>query len=395
MPSKVDSHFEDYKEQTRIKHEILTKYLKPYFEIRAKGNHDNLVYIDAFAGCGEYKSDAGAQPGSPIRALATFASLKSGIGGKVTSIFIEERKAFFDELVAAVLKFAPESKGLRTPHLSHGTFESEVNDLLSALRAKNAQLAPSFLFADPCGVDGLKFSALIRYLKEAQGEAFLFFNYSGVTRIAGVGYKAGGTLVNLLGGDDRARSLIERLEGQNADAKEEIIIAAYLEALDYEIKDLFSTAFRIEFEDKRSTSHYLIHLTRNDLGFKLMKEIMWPLGRTNEGDGALSLEQASVAGNRPLFRPRWDEVKASILRDLQAAAGPLATNYFYDTLSSQRGNQLCRPAYRKALLELEAAGRVIIKKGDNITTAATRPKRGGPTLGDNYSIHLAKRVSPR
>jgi three-Cys-motif partner protein len=74
MTKADQEHFEDYREQTRIKHEILRKYLAPYYRIRGRGDfHKNLVYIDAFAGAGEYQSDDGPQPGSPLRALDVFA----------------------------------------------------------------------------------------------------------------------------------------------------------------------------------------------------------------------------------------------------------------------------------------------------------------------------------
>jgi len=64
--SKDREHFDDYREQTRIKHEILTKYLRSYFLIRAKGPSENLAYIDGFAGAGTYQSDDGAEHGVTV-----------------------------------------------------------------------------------------------------------------------------------------------------------------------------------------------------------------------------------------------------------------------------------------------------------------------------------------
>jgi len=394
VASKVDTHFEEYREQTRIKHEILTKYLKPYFAIRASGEHTNLVYIDGFAGCGEYQSDAGPQPGSPLRALATFESMNTRgktVGGKITSIFIEADKDFYAELETAIAKCNAKVKGLREPVVVHGTFEAEVDELLATLKQKGSSLAPSFLFADPCGVHGLNFSTLTRYLNEAQGEALLFFNYDGVTRIAGLGFKPGATLSQLVGSDERAKELVARLEGKSPTEKEEIIISFYKDALQADVKDLFCTAFRVEYENKRATSHYLIHLTRSGMGFRLMKDIMWPLGETSSGKGALALEQASVAGSRPLFNPAWDDVKASVLAELKAVGGALRAKYFYDTLSERRDSVLCRPAYKRALLELEAEKKIVVldKAGKPTTAATRRIIKGAPTLGEDCLVKLA------
>src|ERR1051325_7888363 len=46
---KDREHFEDYREQTQIKHSILAAYLPAYYHI-LKGSNDNLIYIDGFAG---------------------------------------------------------------------------------------------------------------------------------------------------------------------------------------------------------------------------------------------------------------------------------------------------------------------------------------------------------
>lgn len=386
MANDDKEHFEEYKEQTRIKHEILAKYLKPYFEIRARGAHDNLVYIDGFAGAGQYQSEDGPKPGSPLQALTVFAGLAGGVGAKITSIFIEKDPDLFAQLKAAVTAHHQQLSSLRTPLVVNGTFESETEDLLKQLKDGGSALAPSFLFADPCGVSGLAFRTLVRYLNEGDGEALLFFNYDGVTRIAGLGFKPGATLSQLLGSDERAQALLEALK--TATDREDTIVSFYLDALAADVPDLFSTAFRIESEQKKKTSHYLIHLTRSPLGFRLMKEVMWPLGKSADGGGGLALEQASMRAGPRLFRPEWDAVKQGVLDLLKN--GPLMVGYFYDTLSEQRGNRLCRHAYKEALLELEDAGKIaIIDKKGQLTSKATRiVRKGVPTLGETHTVHL-------
>lgn len=46
-------HFDDYREQTQVKHSILAAYLPAYYHILKRSNK-NLVYIDGFAGPGAY-----------------------------------------------------------------------------------------------------------------------------------------------------------------------------------------------------------------------------------------------------------------------------------------------------------------------------------------------------
>ncbi len=388
MAKDDQAHFEEYKEQTRIKHEILTKYLKPYFLIRATGSHKNLVYIDGFAGAGQYQSESGPTSGSPLLALSVFEGLADGVGGRVTPIFIEMRKTLFAQLQTAVAAHHRTLQGLREPVVVRGTFESVMDDLWKDLGEGGASLAPSFLFADPCGVSGLAFRTLVRYLKEGDGEAFLFFNYDGVTRIAGLGFIPGGTLSQLLGSDVRARELLDALAGKSVD-REARIISFCLDALASDVPDLFSTAFRIESEQKRKTLHYLIHLARNATGFRIMKEVMWPLGRSADGNGGLALEQASIKDGRRLFKPEWDAVKKSVL-DLLTPRQSLRASHFYKTVSEQRGNKFSEPAYRQALLELEAAGKIVVSdKTGKATTAESRRKwKGHPTLSETHTIAL-------
>jgi three-Cys-motif partner protein len=63
-------HFEVYREQTQVKHEILAAYLPAYFHI-LKARNRNLLFIDGFAGRGTYtRTDTGEKvDGSPLRAL--------------------------------------------------------------------------------------------------------------------------------------------------------------------------------------------------------------------------------------------------------------------------------------------------------------------------------------
>src|ERR1051326_8578928 len=71
---KDREHFEDYREQTQVKHSILAAYLPAYYHI-LKRSSKNLVYIDGFAGPGSYvQSQTGKTfDGSPLLALQLIA----------------------------------------------------------------------------------------------------------------------------------------------------------------------------------------------------------------------------------------------------------------------------------------------------------------------------------
>jgi three-Cys-motif partner protein len=53
---------------TRAKHEILKRYLQAWMVILSQGRFPEILYIDGFAGPGQYE---GGEAGSPIIALDT------------------------------------------------------------------------------------------------------------------------------------------------------------------------------------------------------------------------------------------------------------------------------------------------------------------------------------
>ena len=145
------AHFEDYREQTHVKHEILAAYLPAYFHILKSGNK-NLLYIDGFAGRGTYtKASTGeAVDGSPLRALKLIAGHQD-LSDKVSTIFIESDEVLFQQLDQAVSAFYEEHHEIREPACLSGTFADRVKEVLTIVEGN---LAPTFLFVDPCGVSG-------------------------------------------------------------------------------------------------------------------------------------------------------------------------------------------------------------------------------------------------
>src|SRR5579864_4268748 len=60
----------DLDEHTRGKHVVLRRYLEAWLPILGS-RHDRIIFIDGFAGPGEYSK---GEPGSPLIALEAFVS---------------------------------------------------------------------------------------------------------------------------------------------------------------------------------------------------------------------------------------------------------------------------------------------------------------------------------
>src|SRR5882757_6796352 len=72
---------------TRAKHELLKRYLQAWMIILSQGKFPEILYIDGFAGPGEY---AGGETGSPIIALDTALGYRPPLQAQVHFLFVEK-----------------------------------------------------------------------------------------------------------------------------------------------------------------------------------------------------------------------------------------------------------------------------------------------------------------
>jgi three-Cys-motif partner protein len=376
-------HFEDYREQTQVKHSILAAYLPAYYNI-LKGSNKNLVYIDGFAGPGSYTQTGTGKEfdGSPIRALQLIADNKD-FSSKVSTIFIEADDVLFKQLKRKVDDFCNKHPHVRKPICRHGTFADQLNEILSGIRII---LAPTFLFVDPCGVRGTSFDTIRAVMENPKCEAFIFFNVDGIRRIAGLP-ELSSVLVELMGSEARAKALHEKL-GQTYDAgeRERMILSEYCKALSEEMGVRYIVSFRVEHEAQMRTSHYLIHASKHPLGFRIMKDVMWRRGHSEDEPGGLELRQRGRTDFVPMF-DRHADIKTEILTALKAR--PLKASIFYEEWTMRPTDMHCEAAYRQALLDLEASGEVEVlsKDGKSVLNANSRRKhKGKATLAKDYYV---------
>jgi three-Cys-motif partner protein len=379
-------HFDDYREQTQVKHDILAAYLRPYFHI-LKSHSNNLIYIDAFAGRGTYTRAETEETvdGSPLRALKLIAESED-FSKQVSTVFIEADEDLFRSLKSTVEAFYREHPYIRAPRCLNGTFADQVNQILKLVKGA---LAPTFLFVDPCGVRGTSLDTIRAVMDCDKCEVFIFFNVDGIRRTAGLPALSP-VLIELMGSKERAQALYEALRATtNTRKRETIITDHYRRALVEEIGAEYVVTFRIEHEDQRKTSHCLIHATKHPLGFSIMKDVMWRRGRSEDRQGALELAQRSRTNFIPLFDLSGDEVKESILAALKD--GPLQVGTFYKKWTQRPDDLQCEGSYRQFLLELEAERKIEVLSDDlkRLMPASNRPRqKGNPTLAKHYYVRL-------
>ena len=163
---------------TLAKHEILRRYLGPWYAILLRGGFPEIVYLDGFAGPGAY---TGGEPGSPFVAVQTFLNHpQRPPNGKVTCIFIEENRNRFKHLEAQLAEIdLPAGIEVFT---FHGAFEKQAQRLLQEPQKYGLGRTPTFAFVDPFGFEGLSMGVLARIVKPTASEVFVTFMIDAIER---------------------------------------------------------------------------------------------------------------------------------------------------------------------------------------------------------------------
>lgn len=385
MPSKGRAHFDTYTPQNRVKHSILTKYLRAYFQALSQ-QVDAFYYVDGFAGAGTYAED---HVGSPIFALELLARQKK----PAASAFVETDPKAFAQLETN-LRGVGTSTLWRSPTLHAGEFSDHVDEILRHPVFAEFRYVGTFAFIDPCGVKGLYIEDLARLLRLPFAECLVFFNYDGLSRWLGAvraGTHAREHLEQVLGTAKATTDALACLDS-GSPTREARLLEIYFDALRESSGTPFVLPFRFKARQRNRTSHYLIHLAQHPLGFKIMKDVMY--GESSEVDDFGSfgfIPDEEVSGQRNLFRPNTDRARTEIRDALRH--GPQPARLFLDEWPSRPEDLVAPKQYKQLLLALEAEKLITVhdpKNGELIRVSQRRRTRlGEPTLAGRYEIRAS------
>ncbi len=258
---------------TEAKHEILRYYLGAWFPILATTQR-RLLYIDGFAGPGEYE---GGEDGSPIIALKVARDhvLKSKLQRpdmELVFIFIEKDKERYENLQRKVAELQLPSNF--KIDIEWDTFECAFDSILKEVEEQSERLAPSFVFIDPFGPTGFPMSLIGRLAQQRSSEVLITFNYQAINQWFLNDPSKHKRLDELYGSNIWCKCLDIPITSQ----REECLRETYqnvLEDLGWKVR-----AFRM-INKHNQTQYYLFFATSNWLGMLVMKQAMWsaaPIG---------------------------------------------------------------------------------------------------------------------
>ena len=333
-----------YREHTRVKHEILGKYLGAW--IRILGNHHSRIcYFDGFAGRGEYTDGT---RGSPVIAVEIAGDLvKQGSANQVACVFIEKDPDNYKNLESVIAQC--DCSGLKIH-----TFQNEFAEVIQEILEKiGGRLVPSFFFIDPFGFSGVPFGLVSEILAIPRTEVFFTFMYRELGRFLERSELE--PTIDELFGTDRWRECRERIGGQ----REHCLRELYITQLREQAGAKYVWPFKVRMTEKRQTLYYLIHATNHFRGLDIMKGIMY-----RQGAGGtfayLGPDDAVYRQQMRLFVDDAEDTDSLKTYLLQRFAGETLTYEQVKERSYQETPSIDEH-YRRALKELRGEEKIAVK----------------------------------
>lgn len=253
-----------------VKAGIVSEYFPRYCKIITKKYKPKYVqYIDLYAGPGIYKDGHESTPMLIAKKCYEDSYLRNLV------YFLFNDKNYINDLKNNFLSKYPNGTFIKDPFFADrkiGEAESVFNFLKKSTMVNGMNESPSMLFFDPFGYKEIDTMVLAEFLKNWGNEIFLFVNTKRLNPAITNSY---------------FQDSIERIYPKSFEKvkKEFITISGLQERLFYIINTLgnefsillggrvFYTAFQFQEEDVNTTSHFILHLTKNPKGYELVKTI--------------------------------------------------------------------------------------------------------------------------
>lgn len=357
-------------EQTHGKHIVLRAYLNAWLPILGM-TQDRILFIDGFAGPGEYEQ---GEIGSPIIALQAFESHRARDRMReLVFWFLEEDPERAEHLRGLVTPFEerlPQGKAILI--VETGNCQAKLNTLLDQLEAARGRLAPAFVMLDPFGVSDTPMSLVGRILRAPMAELYLSFMWEWINRFKG--RPEFGPHLDGLFGTDEWRKVFDLPK----EAQKGFLYSIY----DRQLRAAGAT-YVTWFELYNGNRHVytIFFATKHPKGMDMMKQAIWKAdrtggyafhGRTGEQLEIDIAEQVDLAGFKNEIREAFGGRGWVTIEDLQEWARTDATDYHSGQV-------------KRALREMEDVGLVDAESG-------TEKKRRARQFPEKTRIRIKPRA---
>lgn len=264
-----------------------------------------MLYIDGFAGPGEY---IGGKDGSPIIAIKAILEHRTEIKSEVIMLFVEadtDRCEFLKQKISSLN--IPTNVKIEC---ICSQFDKTLTDLLNCLNEQKKVLAPSFVFIDPFGFTGIPFDLIKRIMENPRCEVLITFMYEEINRFVS-DQTLWDSLISTFGTEQWKQMINESDPKRRISMLHEI----YKKQLEDTAKISFVRSFKMVNKSNK-TDYFLFFGTNNVVGLKKMKEAMWKV----DDSGLFQFSDATYNPDQPtLFKmnPDYFKLKQIILSNFK------------------------------------------------------------------------------
>jgi spore photoproduct lyase len=353
-----------YKEHTRVKHELLRKYLCAWI-IKLGKFHRKVLFFDCFAGRGEYIDENTGKVltvGSPIIAIKLADKL-------LQSCEQNSRQSYFDKFICfAIEKDGDNFRNLQEVvsrekdnikfkdnvdiQLINDEFANVVDKLVEMVKEESVQIAPSFFFIDPFGFSGVPFEAVKNILCMPKTEIFFTFMNRDINRFLESPQVE--MHLDALYPTSEWREIYKK---ENWQERDKALLDLYLKSLHEVAKVRYIWTFRVCMDEKYQTLYYLIHATNHFDGLKIMKDIMHNQGASGEF-AWLGPKESLYRHQQKLFDEEIPSLKNYLLTRFSGN-----TKTFEEILEeTYQDTRFVEKQYREALKKLESEKKIMVER---------------------------------
>lgn len=259
--------FNEQKEQSEIKSQIVAKYFWAWAMVilgaqKRRNQKGEVAYIDLFAGPGRYEDGAAS---TPLKILE-MAIKEPKLRDTLLTVFNDKDSKHTSKLREEIAKVPGIETLKHAPDLHTEEIGSNV-----VKEFEEANLIPTLMFVDPWGYKGLSLRLINSVLRHWACECIFFFNYNRINM--GIGNDSVKHHIDALFGEERGQRVRQMIEGLSPDDRELMLVEQICEALE-ELGGKYVLPFTFKNEKGTRTKHHLIFVSKNHLGYTIMKQVM-------------------------------------------------------------------------------------------------------------------------
>lgn len=355
---KENNFFENQTLSSKVKASIVSEYFPKYCSIIVKKHMpEKIGYLDLFSGPGMYED---GNPSTPIL-IARNCKKDEMLRNLVWMVFNDNK--YSDRLKENFTKEFPDGTFAYKPHFGHSTVgeSKEINEfIVKDTRKGRYNEQPSVLFIDPFGYKGIDTAILSQFLSYWGNELFIFINSKRIN--PALENDKFEEPMRCLFPNSYDKAKIEIRKKRTVSERLQFII----DNLGNEYKallksEVYYTAFKFQEEDIETTSHFILHLTKNKRGFDLVKQIyndFANVGTVFDGVNTYTFDVKKITNPvEELFDTNSENIDALKNMLLEKYKGRTITSY--DLFEEHQQNCLySRSHYVKALRRLVEEGTV-------------------------------------